>query len=72
MSTSSYEPKHVSQEEIGHLAGRAHSFDDTLLKALGHTVLEASGIPVRAAEGRDLGERPLLQTQRWVGCEWLF
>lgn len=44
-----------------HLTGRADGLDDTVLEALGHTVLWALALPVGAAEDGDLGERPLLQ-----------
>ena len=50
--------------KVVHLADRAHGFNGTLLKAFRHTVFCTCGIPVKVAEGRNLGERLLLQDRK--------
>ena len=54
------------QGKASDLASRAHGFNDTLLKAPGHAVMESAILPLTAAEDGDLQTGLLLWTERGV------
>ena len=54
------------QGKASDLASRAHGFNDTLLKAPGHAVMESTILPLTAAEDGDLQTGLLLRTKRGV------